>query len=137
MYLKDSETQSFLNDPMNKLDHTFTTNSFVPYKDHTGRQLRHILIGSSFRFAITAALCIGYVVAAKVWQNKGVQSENQKKVYNTITTGISIALGLNIASAFKDMALNMRWPILSSKKRSLEEVRRELLRSGIVADWSG
>ena len=111
---------------MNKLDHTFTTNSYVPYKDNTGRQLRHILIASLSRFLITAALCAGYVISTVVWRNKGVQSENQKKLYNTISTAISIALSLNIASAFKDMALNMRWPILSSKKRSLEEVSPEL-----------
>jgi hypothetical protein len=110
---------------MNKLDHAFTANSYVPYKDNTGRQLRHILIGSSTRFLITAALCAGYVISTVVWKNKGVQSENQKKLYNTISTAISIALSLNIASAFKDMALNMRWPILSSKKRSLEEVSAE------------
>jgi hypothetical protein len=47
-------------------------------------------------------------------------------MYNTVTTAISIALGLNIASAFKDMALNMRWPILSARKRNLDEVSIEL-----------
>jgi hypothetical protein len=35
---------------------------------------------------------------------------------------LSIALGLNIASAFKDMALNLRWVILSNRKRNLVEV---------------
>ncbi|TVY47492.1 hypothetical protein LOCC1_G002250 [Lachnellula occidentalis] len=118
----NGEHQSFLNDPINKIDHTFTTSSFVPYKDNTGRQLRHILIGSSSRFLVTAALCAGYLISTVVWRNKGVQSEDQKRVYNTISTGISICLSLNIASSFKDMALNMRWPILSSKKRSLEEI---------------
>ncbi|TVY45833.1 hypothetical protein LSUB1_G000091 [Lachnellula subtilissima] len=118
----NGEHHSFLNDPMNKLDHTFTTNSYIPYKDNTGRQLRHILIGSSSRFLITAALCAGYLIATVVWRNKGVQSEDQKRLYNTISTGISISLSLNIASSFKDMALNMRWPILSSRKRSLEEI---------------
>jgi hypothetical protein len=71
---------------------------------------------------ITAALCGGYVLATNIWQSKGAQSEGQKKTYNTITTGISIALGLNISSAFKDMALNMRWPILAGKTRNLVEV---------------
>ncbi|TVY84111.1 hypothetical protein LSUE1_G002086 [Lachnellula suecica] len=117
----NNESQSFLNDPINKIDHTYTMNNYVPYKDHTGRQLRHLLVGSSTRFFITAALCTGYVVSAKLWHDKGVQSEGQKRIYNTLTTGISIALSLNIASSFKDMALNMRWPILSSRKRNLEE----------------
>ena len=43
-------------------------------------------------------------------------------MYNALTTAISIALGLNLMSAFKDLALNMRWPVLSAKKRNLVEV---------------
>ena len=54
--------------------------------------------------------------------NKGVLGEDTKRIYNAITTAISIALGLNLMSAFKDLALNLRWPVLSSKKRSLVEV---------------
>lgn len=61
-------------------------------------------------------------MATKVWVNKGAIDEKHKKIYNTITTGLSLALGLNIASAFKDMALNMRWPILAARKRSLREL---------------
>lgn len=68
-------------------------------------------------------LCAGYAGATQLWRNRGAQTEGEKKTYNTITTGISIALGLNIASAFKDIALNMRWPILSLRKRNLVEVR--------------
>lgn len=123
-WLTTVESDSFLHDPMNKIDTFYTANAFVPYKDHTGRQLRHILIGSSFRWLITAGLCGGYVLATRIYQKKGAQSEAQKKMYNSITVGISIALGLNIASAFKDMALNMRWPILSGRKRNLVEVSR-------------
>jgi hypothetical protein len=105
---------------MNKID-TFS-GTVAPYKDHSGRQLRHILVGSSFRWLITAGLCGSYVWANKDYEAKGALSEGQKKMYNTVTTAISIALGLNIASAFKDMALNMRWPILSARKRNLDEV---------------
>jgi hypothetical protein len=106
---------------LNKVDTTYTLDH-IPYKDHTGRQLRHILIGSSFRWIITALLCAAYIMSTRVWHGKGVLSENQKRMYNAITTAISIALGLNLMSAFKDLALNMRWPILSAKKRNLVEV---------------
>ncbi|CZR66427.1 uncharacterized protein PAC_16328 [Phialocephala subalpina] len=117
-----SDQQPFLHDPMNKIDTFYTANTFVPYQDHTGKQLRHILIGSSARWLITAALCGGYVLATLQWQKKNAIAEVQKKWYNGITTGISIALGLNIASAFKDMALNMRWPILAKGTRNLVEL---------------
>lgn len=49
-------------------------------------------------------------------------TEFRKRVFNAVTTGIGLALGLNIASAFKDMALNMRWPILARRERNLIEV---------------
>jgi hypothetical protein len=120
-----NESQSFLHDPINKLDTSFATSEYQPYKDNTGRQLRHLLFKSSARWFITAGLCAGYVLSTRVWVNKGAISENQKNIYNAITTAISIALGLNIASAFKDMALNMRWPILAARKRTLREVSRK------------
>ncbi|KAF4626784.1 hypothetical protein G7Y89_g11372 [Cudoniella acicularis] len=117
----NTETQSFLHDPLNKIDTIYAAHH-TPYKDHTGRQLRHIFIVSSVRWFITLLLCISYIGAVIYWQHKGAQDETQKKIFNTVTTGISIALGLNISSAFKDMALNMRWPILHMKKRNLEEI---------------
>lgn len=116
------DSQSFLHDPMNHLDTFHMSNSYQPYKDNTGRQLRHIFISSTSRWFITAALCGGYILSTRIWQNKGSVDEGSKRVYNTITTAISIALGLNIASAFKDMALNMRWPILHARKRNLVEL---------------
>jgi len=119
---------------MNKIDQTYTFNH-IPYEDRTGRQLRHILIGSSTRWFITAGLCAAYIMATRIWAQKGALSEAQKRMYNAISTGISIALGLNMASAFKDLALNMRWPILSARKRNLNEVgsSTDLLKSN--ADW--
>lgn len=115
--------QSFLNDPAHKIDTFYTSEEFQPYKDNTGRQLRHLLIHGTWRWAITAVMCFCYAAATIIWQNKHAQGETSKRMYNTITTGVSIALGLNLQSAFKDMALNMRWVILSNRKRNLIEVR--------------
>ncbi|XMA12055.1 hypothetical protein WAI453_004846 [Rhynchosporium graminicola] len=50
------EMHSFFHDPMNKIDTFDTSNIFIPHKDHSEKQLRHILIGSSFRWLITAGL---------------------------------------------------------------------------------
>jgi hypothetical protein len=121
-----SETQSFLHDPAHKIDTFYTSDEFQPYKDNTARQLRHILINGSARWAITALTCILYAAATIIWQNKVAISELSKRLYNTITTGVSIAMGLNVASAFKDMALNMRWVVLSHQKFSLNEVSTAL-----------
>jgi hypothetical protein len=101
------------------MDSTITTASF---KAKTGRQLRHLLIGSSVRWVISLLLCAAWVLATRIVHNQGAVTETKKRIYNTATTGIALALGLNIASAFKDMALNMRWPILANRERNLVEV---------------
>src|SRR4051794_38714373 len=107
---------------MNKIDvHSFSTSSYQPFKDNTGRQLRHILYASSTRLFITFGLFAAYIMLTTVWVKKGAVNENSKRIYNAMTTAISLAVGLNIATAFKDMALNMRWPILNNRKRSLKE----------------
>lgn len=50
-------------------------------------------------------------------------SPHSKSIFDAITIGISIAFGLNIASALKANALDLRWWILSFEKRPSEEVR--------------
>ena len=62
------------------------------------------------------------MLCTEEWAKKPVVDELSKRIFNAITTAISIALGLNVASAFKDMTMNMRWPILGFRKRNLDEV---------------
>ncbi|ESZ89893.1 hypothetical protein SBOR_9718 [Sclerotinia borealis F-4128] len=105
--------------PFHKPEQSFTT---LPYKSKTGKQFWHILLKSLARWLITLVLCIAYIFALRVWNRKGTVTETSKRVFNALTTGISIALGINIASSLKDMALNARWPILHARKRNLIEL---------------
>ncbi|CAD6500421.1 BgTH12-07598 [Blumeria graminis f. sp. triticale] len=91
------------------------------------KQLKQILIGGLTRWLITLGFCCVYILVMNLWQQKSAISQNQKRLFNTITTGNSIALGLNIASAFNEMALNMRWPVLASGKRSMVELEQILV----------
>jgi hypothetical protein len=45
-----------------------------------------------------------------------------KQAFNVLIVGSSLALGLNIASSLKAMAVDFRWWLLSHKKRPLKEV---------------
>jgi len=122
----DPESQSFLNDSLHKPDTSDVANGAgTQYKRNRRKQFWHILLGSSFRWLTTFALCVAYEIVFLEWYEKGARSESQKKLFNTLTTGISIALGLNIASAFKEMAVNMRWVVLKRGARSLREVRSQ------------
>ena len=120
------ESETFLNEPMNKIDTSFSSETYHTYKDHTGRQLLHLLWGSTLRFTITAGLCAAYILSIQLWLKRPVIDQQNKRMFNAITTGISLVLGLNIASSFKDLARNMRWPILSARRRNLKEVNPEI-----------
>lgn len=58
-----------------------------------------------------------------------------KKLYNIHFLALSMILGISIASSFKAIALNLRWYILSRKKRPIEEVSSCPLRLlGLIAN---
>ncbi|KAF7959070.1 hypothetical protein EAE96_002587 [Botrytis aclada] len=103
----------------NKTEQASTT---FPYKAKTRRQFWHILLKSLAQWLITLLLCIAYLLALLFWNRKGTVSQRSKRICNAITTGISIALGLNIASSLKGMALNARWAFLHASKRNLYEL---------------
>jgi hypothetical protein len=54
-------------------------------------------------------------------------STSQKRLFNFLVTAFSLALGLNLASSLKSVAVKARWWILSGEKRPLDEVRRFFL----------
>lgn len=70
------------------------------------------------------AACIGaiYVTLAH-YSDKVVMSTVKKRIFNGTITGLSIALGLSIASSLKWMASELKWWVLSCKGWTLQEVR--------------
>ncbi|KAH9206926.1 hypothetical protein DL95DRAFT_374802 [Leptodontidium sp. 2 PMI_412] len=70
---------------------------------------------------ITFTLIGSFYGTLRTYQNHGIIGENGKKVFNTLVTGLSMALGISIASSFKSVALSIRWWILSRKKRPIDE----------------
>ncbi len=62
-----------------------------------------------------------------LWAYKDrILSPRSKSSFDAITVALSIAFGLNIASALKTVALDLRWWILSIGKRPSKEVYRAL-----------
>ena len=58
-----------------------------------------------------------------LWRYKDrILSPRTKSHFDTITVALSIALGLNVASALKTIALDLRWWFLSMGKRPSREV---------------
>lgn len=86
------------------------------------KQLKQLLLDGFGRWSITALLVLCLYLTLWRYSTKSVMSQAGKLRFNALVTGISIALGLNIASSLREMALEMRWWILSRRKRSLYEV---------------
>lgn len=74
------------------------------------------------RFLLTLTLVFTLYGTLKGYERHGLIGEAGKKMYNTLVTGLSMALGISLASSFKAIALDFRWFILSRKKRAIEEV---------------
>lgn len=51
-----------------------------------------------------------------------VMTTAEVRLYNSLLTGLSIALGISIGSSFKDIALNLRWWLLSLNQHSPADV---------------
>jgi hypothetical protein len=86
------------------------------------KQLKQLLLDGFGRWSITALLVLCLYLTLWRYSTKSVMSQAGKLRFNALVTGISIALGLNIASSLREMALEMRWWILSRRTRSLYEV---------------
>jgi hypothetical protein len=60
-----------------------------------------------------------------VWLHKDrVISPHTKSAFDAAIVGLGIVFGLNVASGLKSIALDLRWWILNSRKRSGHEVCR-------------
>jgi hypothetical protein len=97
-------------------------NSSRPIRFDRRRQLKRLIIEGLAHYIITIGLICGLYGTLKIYLSHGIIYENGKKVFNTLMTGLSMALGISIASSFKSVALSVRWCILSRKRRPIEEV---------------
>jgi len=98
--------------------------------DRRASNLKPLIIDQKFlrlvvpglaRFVITLILAAGFY--ALVWFNKNkVISSKTRDTFGTLVIVLSIALGLNVASSLAEVALDVRWWLLSFRKRTPEEV---------------
>ncbi|KAE9580103.1 hypothetical protein CGMCC3_g3889 [Colletotrichum fructicola] len=78
------------------------------------------------RWGITMAVIVSIYVVIWVYSSKPVMSQTTKRQYNALITGLSIALGIAVASSLNHMVAELRWWILSRRYRSKSKVERIL-----------
>ena len=80
-----------------------------------------------------SALLVSLLVVT-IWQfgRRQVISKKWKRWFNAINLGLSMALGMSVQKGFKGMAVDLRWWILSRKKRKISEVCHHFMLLQIV-----
>jgi hypothetical protein len=95
--------------------------SFVrPFKHW--KQFLDLLASGFFRFLISAGLIVALYELIWRYSSFPVLNTSQKRMFNFLVTALSLALGLNLASSLKSVAVKSRWWILSWEKRNLKDV---------------
>jgi hypothetical protein len=93
----------------------------IPFKPW--RQFFHLLGTGFVRFLLTAGLIIALWKIIWTYSTYPILNPGQKRFFNFLVTAFSLALGLNLASSLKSVAVKSRWWILTWEKRPLDEVR--------------
>jgi hypothetical protein len=90
---------------------------------HPPSQLGKLLVKGFIKWFITVTL-IATMSGIMYYYSNNVRpmTDLDKQTYNFLVVGLSLALGMNLASSLKEMAVDMRWWVLSLTKRNLREV---------------
>ncbi len=96
--------------------------------------VRRFLWLGSIRWITSVALAIVYWIVIRVHQFRTLTS-NQKSVFDAVIVALSLALGLNIATALRDVALHMRLWFLDKKQVHIREVEVHSFMSLLALLW--
>lgn len=82
------------------------------------RRLCLLVIGEAF---LTCVFCAVYIVILNVYEKKGNLNADGRHVFNTLITGISLFIGINLTASLRSYAKLLRWRILAYCYRPLRE----------------
>lgn len=89
-----------------------------PYYHHRQRwRLWRLTIGEWFN---TLALCLTYFGILYAYSQKSTMDARQRRIFNALSTGNSLLLGVNLAASLRSYAKLLRWRMLAVCYRPLE-----------------
>jgi hypothetical protein len=104
-----------------KQSHIQPPSDTVRYFDHR-RQRQRLFVNSSFQLFVTLFIAAALVSTLYGFSTLQYGITNiQKRLFNALVTGLSLVLGLNIASSLKGYAQMMRWRFLASGYRTVQD----------------
>jgi hypothetical protein len=94
---------------------TSDTNRPYIYKRQK-RRLWRLTIGE---FLMTVVLCVANFGLLYGWSRHRTINERQKHIFNALSTGLTMLLGLNLAASLRSYAKLLRWRMLAAAYRPL------------------
>ncbi|KAI5820553.1 hypothetical protein BZA77DRAFT_301052 [Pyronema omphalodes] len=89
--------------------------------DHR-KQFLHLIGKILLRWFASFILSVAMVICFYEYEKVKILDTYAKRWFNTVSTGLYLTLGLNLAASLKGMAIIVRWKLLSRKAHDLEEV---------------
>lgn len=86
-----------------------------------GRQARRLCLLVSGEALLSCVFCAIYIVILKVYEHKGSLNADGRHVFNTLITGISLFIGINLTASLRSYAKLLRWRLLTYSYRPLRE----------------
>jgi hypothetical protein len=120
-YFQSPRPESFQSGYSNMKDYD-QNQKFNPQEHKPWIQFLRLLGNGFARFLLSAALIIGLWKIIWTYSTFSILDQGQKRFFNFLVTVFSLALGLNLATSLKSVAIKCRWWILSWEKRPLEDV---------------
>jgi hypothetical protein len=91
------------------------------YDHHDSRKF--LIKTGSYRFSITLFFCILIAFSLKAYEGfrkPRIINKEEVRIFNAIMIGLSLGLGLNLASSLKRYVVILRWSLLTKRYVSLE-----------------
>ncbi|KAI9167893.1 hypothetical protein HJFPF1_04034 [Paramyrothecium foliicola] len=93
---------------------------------------KRIVLKVLLRWLLTVALALAIMGVILYYSSQRIMSRSMKREFNSIVTGLSIALALALVSSLDGMVSELRWWVLSRRRRSRRKVEMILKVDSIV-----
>ncbi|KAL9624858.1 MAG: hypothetical protein Q9160_000905 [Pyrenula sp. 1 TL-2023] len=103
--------------PRYRTNSTYRTEKDFDYKT----QRKALFISSFSQWLFTAIICGSLAGVLVSYDRRDFLTTDDKHIFNALVTFLSIILGINLASSLRDYASMLRWRLLASGYRSLQE----------------
>ncbi|KAL9108182.1 MAG: hypothetical protein Q9227_007037 [Pyrenula ochraceoflavens] len=103
--------------PLYKADQAYPTEKEFSYR----HQRRALFISAVGQWLTTAALCAAMAAVLVSYSRRKIMDNNDKHVFNALITFFSISLGIVLLGSLRDYASMLKWRLLASGYRSMQE----------------